>query len=774
MDTIHTAQDGQSALLARFAEPDIDYGLYAYYTPPDLQPDEKEIADFVRRCAERGIRGIIPRLSPIADAYAEKNRVELPIAADRQIVARAERQERELAVDRTLLAFYRRVYRALLMAASGTGVQIVCHLERPLEHMVVRAAPHSGMRAYALTRREYYMNQEQSVSLLLSDKGKRMSVVAVDLRDGDMIDLRDCVTEDGMLRWEVPTGNWCVQEFLCRSDPSPHADYMSAAAGEAMLEAAYALLSDLYEESGVQARVLCMSAIGYHAPNHRSWSPAFNERFLADYGIDPAPWYPHLYDAEDDNTPRLKALMFSYRAAMLRQGIYRALETFCQKHGMQLLGSALEPKFAAPSGLSGDALANAGVLPGALLDRAYMYGINSLKIAAAGAYNNGRETVCCEFGRNYSSFSRELLYKDAINAMARGANLLMAHCHGGREVPDQPYADFVRRSCALLREGQHVSDIAMVYPIHSLHASVSFYEAAADRFEYPDLPTHADYVTLINAFLLYAGQDVTLLHPDTLRHRCTVREDGALIFDDGQGRRYVYRVVVLPSSRLLSLAVMRLLRRFFEAGGKIIATGEALPARTVSLAESVIDDAELISHVRAVFGEEALNPDVVAGRLYRQNESGGVACWLYPGKTAADGTLMVDSAMVARSLYDLGLAQDVYIPAMPRRAATGILGSPYPEFAALGLDHVIPGGGMLSHIHKTVDGCELYYFGNSMDTDFEGEVLLRGDYQSLVRCDPATGACEPLPYSQAIRHGCSYSRIHLHVGAISACFILAQ
>ncbi|MBQ7338882.1 MAG: hypothetical protein IJW40_10595 [Clostridia bacterium] len=767
-------------LLQRFTEPPEDAGLYLFYTPADMQVSEREISDFVRTQAARGVRCIVPRLAPALERGLLPPLPDVPIAADQQDAVRAAEATRAEENDRATLAFYRHVYAVLMETAHRHKIKVAFHIEQPIEQMVVRAARGSGMRAYMLTRREYYLNQEQSVSVLLCDKGKRLSVVAVDLRDGETVDLREMVDKNSLLRWDVPTGNWCVQEFICRLDPKPHANYLSYTASLACLEAAYALLADIFEGKYKDALgALYQSDIGFYAPNHRNWSPDFNDVFYAAHGCDPAPWYPHLYDVEDSNTTRVKSLMFSCRAAMLREGLYRALESFAAAHSLQLLCCAMEPKLAAPSAIAGDVVSNGAIASGAVLNRAYLYGFNSLKIAAAGAYNFGREIVSCELCRDYVRLEPSMLYKDAINALGRGANLLMAHTDGFPQTPSgedpcgREYARFVSRASALLRGGSHVSDIAVLYPIHSLHASVSFYEAAARDFEYPDLPADADYTTLINALAFYAGQDVTLLHPDAMCDYCTVEENTLVLRHECL--QECYRVLILPSARLISPQILRMVRRFYEAGGKVIATGERLPENAfVPLREAKEADAEVTEHMRAVFGADALDPDIVAGHLYHKNEAGGEAYWLYPGKTAADGSMMVDSVTVSRALYSFDLPLDVYIPAKPRHAATGALGNPYPEFAALGLDHILPGGGMLEHIHKHRDGCDVYYFGNSADRDFMGEVLLRGEHDRLVLCDPHTGQMQPLPYERVVRHGSPYTRVTLQIPAVTSRFVLGR
>lgn len=745
-----------------------------YYTPTDLAVSRSEIAAFVRRCAKHGVRCIVPRLTPALPP-------EITASAPTRTLYHRESDQRAKGSDARVLEFFRRVYQILLDEAKKNGIGVAFHAERPLEHMVVRAAPPEAMRAYLLERREYYPPAGEHVSLTLSD-AMRQAAVAVDLHDGELIDVEPMIRDGNVLEWDVPTGNWCVHEFLCRHDPLPGADYLSYEASFSMLNNMYALFADLFDESsGAAPTEFHFSDIGFHAPNHRSWTPRFNAVFKERYDCDPRPLYPYLYDAEDGDTVRAKAMLFECRAFLLEEGICRALAHFCAQHGWKLVINSDEPKSSAPSAHAGDPIQNGAIAPGTVMNRTYLYGFNSLKIAAAAAYNAGKTTVNGELFRDYDVLTPKILYQDTINALMRGVNCLYVHPDGclradslWSDEQKTAYVQFVSRASALLREGTHVCDIAMIYPIHSLHASVSFYEAPPKDEEYPDLPGDTDYTTLINSLAFCAGHDVTLLHPSKIPTEVTV-ENEVLCLHGANGVTEHFRVLILPSARILSPEVMRLVRRFYENGGKIIATGERLPSQAFApfaLAEAA--DAELAEHLCAVFGEQVLDPTIVAGRLYRKHESGGEAFWFYPGNTAADGTMMVESRVIRRALLQFDLPLDVVIPAMPRFAEIGALGNPYPEFAVLDLNHAIPGGGMLEHLHKRRGGRDLYYFGNSTRTDFEGEVFLRGRFSALTQYDPHTGRYTPLPWTQVLRHGSSYAKIQLHIPAIRSCFVIGE
>jgi hypothetical protein len=749
--------------------------LYVYYTPASIEVSDEQIADAITALASDGACGIIPRLSPAVDAYTQQHRIERVTDADKQTAQRQAQAALESEQDALILAYYRRVYRVLVRCACACHIKIAFHPEKPLERMVVRASENGKMRACMLTRREYYLNQEEHVQLTLSNKGQRVALVAVDLRDGDTRDLRRDMTGEHELQWDVPTGNWCVQEFLCCEDPVPNANYLNYDAARAFLEESFALFADLFAgENRAALGALYLDDIGYHAPNRRSWSFDFNEIFTQLHGDDAAPCYPHVYEHEDHRTPHIKALMQQTRAHMLQNGIYRALRDVADVLGVRLLCSALESKLSAPSAISGDVLANQAAAPGAVLSRAYLYGLHSLKIASAGAINYGKSDVSCELCRDYASGDADVLYRETMHALVRGCNLLLTHTDGCAPEDRAAYLGFARRASALLRRGRSVSDIAVLYPIHALHASVSFYESAVQGFEFPGMPSFADYTSLIQSIVNSTGRDVALLHPDVLCDRAAV-EDGQLLLKGENGTTY-FDVLVLPSASMLTPQMARLAKEFFVGGGKLLSTGELLPHRAFchqAGAAGEDADAEIASCMSDIFGGDALAPSVVARILIQENAAGGQASWLYPWQTAADGTMIVDSETVTRTLDAFAVPPDVEIPALRRYRECGVLGMSYPEFSGLNLPWVLPHGGVLEYTHKRCGQNDMYYFVNTRDQAFAGDVFLRGVHKTLHMYDPMTERTWEAAGEMVLRHDCSYTRFTLELPKVSSLFVFA-
>ena len=347
-----------------------------------------------------------------------------------------------------------------------------------------------------------------------------------------MIDLRPYI--DGRtLRWTVPDGNWKVMQYVCvpsADEQGRRVNPLSYDAAMAYLTQTYSVFSTLFSPLlGQSFRAIAYRNLAFWAPNHRNWDPTFNAVFTARFGFDPAPIYPALFHYIGEKTEHYKALLLDCRAQMLADGMLRAYADFANQLGVKLRGQLAEPKLPACSLLSGDALRNSCYSAGALLEKAYLYGANSVKLAAGAAYNYGLPEVSCEIYRDYPIYTSDLIYNEACNAFSHGADAMLVHPVMAGALPEdevmtarRDFYAFVSRTQALLRGGQHVADIAMLYPIYSLHAQVYFYCAPTKGFEYPSTPTNADYMSLINSISIYAGHDLTLLHPETMRDRCRV------------------------------------------------------------------------------------------------------------------------------------------------------------------------------------------------------------------------------------------------------------
>lgn len=742
-------------LKKQFFDPESKYKLSVYFDAKSTDA-ASDAANFVLSCEKQDIGCIIPHISE--DSKLSEGELD----------------------------HFRNTYRAMLKTGKEKGIQIAFNLEGAIEDAVVLDEKKRGenkMRAKILLKREYICSEEEHVKLTLHE-GALMSLTAHGGRN-QVIDLRSKI-KDGVVEWQAPKGNWAVTEFLCVDDNERnHVNVLDYNASTMFVETAFGWFFDIFDGYiPEQMPVLSYSNICFASRNRRNWDPSFNEIFEKSYGFDPSPYYYAVFSNEIKDAEHLKALFFDCRARMLENGMMKALHDVAASRGMVAVGTMAEPKASACSFILGDAVLGGKYSPGALLDKAYMYGTNSLKIAAASSYNFGEDHVFCELFRNYYKISKRIMYSDVLNAYSRGVNLISVHMPElkdgktpepfvkSEKAPDwqSEFACFTSRTQALLRGGTHISDIGVLYPIYYVHSSVNLYDSSPEKFEYPQVPDKLDYMTLINSVTMYAGHDLTVIHPDTLNRNSYIK-NGNLCFDNGRKTESL-QVIILPCSEYVSVESMRKLREFYLSGGKLIATGE-LPQHSFEYTPDASFDEEVKQISREIFGNDATDPDIMKSYCYNSNKNGGEAYFLYFSHTAADGTQMTSSHKISDAIGSFDIPYDMYLPGMPKLECTGSLNTPYFEFMSLGLTNSIPGGGMVNHIHKRHGNTDVYYFSNTTERDYESHVMLRGAL-SPEKWDPHAVTIEPLDFEYVMWKNEIYTRIDLHLKRASSLFIISD
>ena len=758
--------------------------LFLIYDLPSFPPTGEEILQYMESAAHNGIGCVIPRLPTHLSPSAE------------------------------LLPQVSAFYETFITTAEKYGVKIGLYLEPIIEQSfymspAADAIPHT--RSRSLIRRQYFCDPKEQLYLQLR-KGTSMSVMAYDDEHTDMIDLRPYIQED-TVSYTVPDGNWTVEEYICTQEPqygeppNYRLNILSYDHSSEYLNALLDCLGDtLRSRLGNTVNHLFVSDVCFHAPNRRNWDDSFNAVFQKRFGFDPAPYYPALFHFIGEQDPHIKSLFMSCRAEMLRSGLLAALKAFADRHDLRLISSMAEPKLPACSWLNGDTLAAGLFAPCAVQEKAYLYGMNSTHLAASAADNYGSKYVSCELFRDYNKITTDIVYKDAMNAFGHGANLLIAHwaqqsIEGTiqRRLADRfrmdvlaregkyTFSAFVARVQTLLRGGSRINDIAMLYPIYALHDKVYLYETpASTAFEYPNTPFSCNYMTVLNTVSTYAGHDITILHPEMVNSICSTENGVFYLKNPFQTQQF--RILILPGADMISLENLRLIQKFYDEGGKIIATG-SLPKFAFEyhvddeqndpndfmgmLEYGTPNDREVRRIIRHIFGDDALNPGIIMEYFHHTNERGGEAYYISSQRTAADGTELTDCVTINNILQSFHVPLDMYMPEMPRFECMGAFNNSHNEFIRLGLGDFIPGGGMISRIHKQRGDLDIYFFANTTDRDYGDTVYLRGIH-FFDRWDPHTGNTSRLGAHYVRYRGEIYTRTRLFVPAEQSVFLISR
>lgn len=675
-----------------------------------------------------------------------------------------------------------RFYGVLLEKAENVGIKVMLNLEKHIEKGVVEYFDEIGesIKSKVLLRREYFCSSEEEVKIPIGDDV--ISIVAIE-ENGELADLRPFVS-GGVLNWKSPRGNWKVCRYFC-ADDDEHCDVnmLSYEMSSKYLETVMTLFRDNFPEH--IGKTLCgitFSNVCFTARNRRNWDETYNDFFTKKYGFDPAPFYPCLYDCGEVEFRHYKAILMNCRAEMLENGIMRAASDIAEKYGMEVVGSIAEPKITAASWVTGDAMLAQTHSPCAVLEKAYLYGINSVKISAGAAGMANKDVVSCEIFRDYNNLDYKTIYRETMTAFARGANHIMAHLPESIPAKNDKglfglfssdeksnYAEYVGRIQTVLCGGKQVSDVMLLYPIYSLHSKVCLYDAptSPDRFEYPDTPDITDYMTVINSIYAYSGLDLTVVHPDYLNRMCKA-ENGKIISDV----KHSYGVAVIPATEMISIGNLRKIADFYDGGGKVVATG-TLPKTAFELSNTENNyDEEVLRLTEHIFGSDVVSGNIGCDYSYNSNENGGEAYFLYSTATGSDRTYHVSGERLLRSVMSFDIPYDILISDMPRLECTGALNNDYPEYKMLGLDKEIKGGGMFGHIHKQKDGCNIYFFANATDIPYNGDVYIKGKHR--LEEWTANGKFKKIKCEYSVQRGAEYTKIKLQLNSGESALIVSD
>ncbi|NNE34627.1 MAG: hypothetical protein HKN13_05300, partial [Rhodothermales bacterium] len=429
--------------------------------------------------------------------------------------------------------------------------------------------------------------------------GRLMAAVAMNLETYERVRLNNLIDE-GWLTCHVPEGRWQIDLFTCVTDGAHGLiDYLDPDAVEAFIELTYQRYHDRFPEAfGSTIDVGFYDEPTFHwVEGGRAWTPGFNEAFKQYHGYSPDLLYPALWTDIGPETAAARCALFGFRATLFEESFVRQLNSWCSSKRITLTGHVDQEEVANPVGLCGDLMKIFRHQDIPAFDQIFTYGRarKVAKVVSSAATNWNKQLVLCECYGASAGLTVRALYREAIDLFARGMNVLVPHAiwydpDAMSFPPDLSATDptfgegikdfntWVGRIQSLLQRGRQVCDIGILYPIDSLNELYRFdaggipYEGgvtgrAADLAE--------DYLDVGNRLTTEVHRDFVYVHPELLSSACTVGRttSGEPVLRIGDGEAAIeIRVFVIPASTTISLANLRALKKFQDAGGIVIST----------------------------------------------------------------------------------------------------------------------------------------------------------------------------------------------------------
>lgn len=591
-------------------------------------------------------------------------------------------------------------------------------------------------------------------------EGIFMGAVAMNLETGERHDISAKATEDS-IALKVPAGKWKIMLFTCvRSGEL--VDYLNPDSIDKFFSLTYDEYYKRFEPYfGTTIQMTFFDDIGMRKADRRIWTPAFNEKFIQKNGFSPVDYYPALWYDIGPDTEAARVALFDFRAELMAEGYPAKVHEWAAAHGIQSSGHAMGQYHPQPTFMSGDAIKFYRHSDIPMIDSIHYYGHgrSGFKLTSSASSTYDRPLTSVEIYGNYKEFDPVIIYSSAMELLARGANLFLPHgmWYNPERVGIKPlisdfnpeiaetlpeYNIWLGRSCLLLQGGRHVADIGVLYPIASMQAYAKL-DAVVDQrgvkgSVHPGLyvPPQTDMNELSDSLSGEIRRDFTYLHPEILDGRCVVKGDRLQLRNEINFEEY--RVVIMPAGRVIHLSSLNKIKAFYDAGGKVIATG-LLPSKSAELR----GDAEVVAAVKHIFGQNAEDA-VGKGPYVKQSNAAGGAAYFVPG------------------IRGNGLASAL-IDALPSGDVT---------FSKKG-SVVNTKKGMLSYLHKVKEDRNIYYFANSSDDAVDMDVTLR-DKLNLEQWDPDTGKTTPLKTRTFSEKGESFTQARLQLDPVTARFFVER
>ena len=619
--------------------------------------------------------------------------------------------------------------------------------------------------AKELNEAEQDVTGPKKIDLAIPD-GIYMGAVLMNLDTHDLIDVSSS-GKAGHLITTVPKGNWKAMAFYLVEGKAAVVDYLDPKAMTAYMSLTY----DRYAQYLGKYFGNIITQTFYDEPSmhhaDRMWTPDFNAAFQKRYGYSPMKYYPALWYDIGPQTDAARDALFGFRATLYEENYIKRLNDWCAQHSLQFGGHTDQEEPANPTPLTGDLIKMFKYQTIPTIDDIWWYGRSNIsyKIVTSSGFNYDHRLIRAETYAAYAGLTAKIAFQVAMDQYAMGINSQVP----ARTVQPQraELNDYVGRLSYMLQGGRHVADVAVLYPIDSLHAEYhtlggqtfpltgdekapQIMEAAYAR-EGGDAPG-SDYQAVGEDLFRASRVDYTYLHPEVLVENATVGH-GTLTLNNKENREE-YKVLILPAGDVVSAAAARKIKDFYDQGGAVIAT-ERLPTHSSEFGK----DREVQQAMADIFGV-AQNEPLKADVKRVQDRQNFYVFWYYVKKNAAGG-----QAYYIPNTHQW-LLDAILKMALPQRDVT--FDAPLGELRA-GNEYQ----GALTYIHKVKDDRDVYFFANSSPKDIDTKVTLRGR-KTLTLWNPHTGTQEPVEATSSGTDADPTTTVHLKLASVTSAFLVGQ
>lgn len=358
--------------------------------------------------------------------------------------------------------------------------------------------------------------------------------------------------------------------------------------------------------------------------NMLSWATDFQQEFQKRKGYDITPYLPALKEYIGAETPKIRLDYAEVLTDLADERYYQPIYDWHARRGL-IYGSDNLGRGTNPLAYMDYFRANSWyTAPGNdAPSKGSSFIQTKVSSSIAHLYDRPRTWLEAFHSMGWGS-SGEWLTQQIDHHFIAGGNLVCMHglyysTHGGWwewappcfhfRMPYWPHMkgwlEYTERMSYLLSQGDHVCDIAIMYPTESMQA-------------YPKANTRIAFATakqLSNVGLDYDFLDFRSLRNAEIKDKCL------------HIGREKYQVMVIADMRAMHYSSLEKLRDFYRVGGVVLATG-ALPEASTRQGEN---DPEVEAILKEIFG--MTSEDAKAGKtgMKQSNEAGGIGHYIAEG-----------------------------------------------------------------------------------------------------------------------------------------------
>ena len=656
-----------------------------------------------------------------------------------------------------LSKFYFEQLRQILSYSKERGRKVVFYDEIGYPSGIANHSTPDKFRRKRLEKEEEIFIGPKAIQKTITCNGILMAVVAMNMSTLERIDLTKQMKNNN-LSWQIPDGTWNLMVFSCVStkiaggelDYCAATDFLDPETANWFVQKVYEpLAKEVGSYFGNTLFQTFFDDVGIF-DEERTWTDKFNEKFKSRFGINPAIYYPALWQNIGPETDAARVAFFDTRAELLADGFPKVITEWGAKNHIQVSGHCPGNYDPQPVDMNGDPFKFYRAQPIPMVDVIFSYptGRDGFKLISDGANYYDKPIVAAETFSSFSPPGETEGYRRLMELYVRGINRLMGSGFPKSDLLNdkKSFAEWVGRTSLMLQGGKRVSDIAIFYPIADLEAFYHF-----DAPEYTKemrwgtfVPYDNDYLAIGEMLFGSVHRDFTFLHPDFLLSE-KMKIKGQLLSLENKVNSQNYRVLILPGQKVISLKALQKIKAYFDQGGSILATS-LLPSIASELSgtekTTISNNLQVQKIIKDMFGVDATHPMPEGVTAIKKNKLNGRAVFIRNP----------NGKILAETINQLDLSPDVVFE-----------GNPSPSSA----------GGMLSYTHKRKDNRDIYFFANSSDDNIETMVEVKGIIRPEL-WDPTSGTNTIIKQVENInKYGHHYTRFSLKLNAVTALFVVS-